>query len=369
MGASAVGASVFQSVNPLAWADKIMTPAFDDPAATPMRMLAASKGLLYGSSGHSSILQHDPRFAALFAQQCSIMVPENQLKLDKVKPTQDSYDFSGADYLVNFAQQNDIKFRGHTLVWYQSLPGWFYRNMNASNLKPFMLDYINTLVTRYAGKFQSWDVVNEILNPADNRPDGMRNSPYLKFIGPEYPEMAFHAAAAADPSAMLVWNENWLEEETPEGESKRVTMLQRLKDMKSRNVPIHGIGIQSHLIGDHAAAYVGPGFHRFLHEVNEMGFKIIISELDVSDQNLPADAGARDQAIANLYYSYLSAVLKHKNVIAVLTWGLSDKYTWLSSYKARPDKLPVRPLPFDGNMNPKPVWNAIARAFDEAPSR
>jgi endo-1,4-beta-xylanase len=289
--------------------------------------------------------------------------------MDKIEPTQGTYDYSGADFLVDFAQQYNIKFRGHTLVWYQSLPGWFYRNINASNAKPFILDYISTVMGRYAGKVESWDVVNEVMNPKDGRPDGLRNTPWLKFLGPDYIEMAFRAAAAADPRAHLMWNENWVEEETPEGESKRRSMVTLLKGLKSREVPIHGIGIQSHLIGDHASIIAGPGFQRFLHELADMDLRVFISELDVSDVNLPADAGARDQTIANLYYQYLSTALAHKCVTAVLTWGLTDKYTWLSGYEKRTDNAKVRPLPFDIYLKPKSVYDAIARAFDEAPSR
>ncbi len=368
-GAVAASAGILPAASSIRWISEMkgLGPAPADGRV--LRDIAGSKGILFGAAAHSSIMKHDPQYAQLFAQQCSIMVPESELKMDKIEPTQGTYDYSGADFLVNFAQQNNIKFRGHTLVWYQSLPGWFYRNINASNAKPFITDYINTVMGRYAGKVESWDVVNEVMNPKDNRPDGLRNSPWLKFLGPDYIEMAFRTAAAADPHAHLMWNENWLEEETPEGESKRRSMVAMLKQLKSRGVPIHGIGIQSHLVGDHGSIIAGPGFQKFLQEVGDMDLRIFITELDVSDVNLPADAGTRDQTIANIYYQYLTAVLAHKSVTAVLTWGLSDKYTWLSSYEKRTDNAKVRPLPFDIYMKPKSVYDAMVRAFDEAPKR
>ena len=108
---------------------------------------------------------------------------------------------------------------------------------------------------------------------------------------------------------------------------------------------------------------------QFLKQVGDLGLKILVTEMDVHDQKLPADVQARDQAVAAVYYNYLSGMLAEKAVIAVLTWGLCNKYTWLNSRHPRPDGLPIRPLPFDENMNPTPVWDAIARALDDAPPR
>lgn len=372
MSGAATAAACFGMVpatSSIKWAEGLSNLTGAAPGDLALKDHAARKGLLFGAAGRQDILSRKPALAQLFAQQCNILVPEGELKWGQLRPTPDTFNFAPADWLLNFTQQHDMKFRGHTLVWYQGLPKWFSSYVNASNAKPLLLNHINTVVGRYAGKMQSWDVVNEVMNPKDNRPDGLRNSAWLQFLGPDYLELAFRTAAAADPRALLVWNENWLEEETPEGESKRRAMIKLLKDMQGRNVPIHGVGIQSHLVGDHASIIGGQGFQRFLHEVSDMNLKILITELDVTDQNLQADLGARDQAVANLYYSYLSTVLKHGSVVAVLTWGLTDDYSWLAGFKPRPDKLAVRPLPYDGNMSPKPVWDAIARAFDEAPNR
>jgi endo-1,4-beta-xylanase len=100
-----------------------------------------------------------------------------------------------------------------------------------------------------------------------------------------------------------------------------------------------------------------------------MGLKILITELDVSEGKLSGDTATRDQVISSTYYNYLSTVLRHKSVIAVITWGLSNRYSWLTKYKPRKDGLPLRPLPLDENMNPNAVYSAMARAFDEAPNR
>ncbi|HEY9637572.1 MAG TPA: endo-1,4-beta-xylanase, partial [Coleofasciculaceae cyanobacterium] len=77
----------------------------------------------------------------------------------------------------------------------------------------------------------------------------------------------------------------------------------------------------------------------------------------------------RDRIVAKVYEDYLSVVLEEPAVIAVLTWGLSDRYTWHSQFNPRQDKAPVRPLPLDAQLTRKFAWNAIARAFDSAPKR
>lgn len=329
---------------------------------------AATRGLLYGAGETQKHLSADPKLAKAFANQCAILVPEWELKWDYLRPTPDSYNFAPADWLLNFTRQNNMKMRGHTLVWYQALPKWFDSYINAGNAQPLMLSHISTVVSRYAGKLHSWDVVNEAIDPADRRPDNLRNNSWLRFIGPGYIETAFRAASQADPHAMLVWNENWMEEETSYGIAKRAAWLQHLRDLLNRGVPIHAIGLQSHLVGDHTNI-AGPHFRQFLGDVSALGLKILITEMDVQDNNLPADVAVRDRIIGDLYYQYLSTVLAEKAVVAVLNWGLSDAYSWMVSFKPRADGKPVRPLPLDTNMAPTPAYEGMLRAFSGAPTR
>ena len=346
--------------------EKSKDEAFD-PIRTPLRTLAARKGILYGSCATQNKLT-EQLYGDVFARQCDLLVPEASLKMDALRPTPDSFDFSRGDWLCDYAKQHDMQFRGHTLVWALALPHWFASYANSRNAKGLMLNHIQKVVSHYAGKVDSWDVINEALLPSDGRSDGLRNSPWLQFIGPDYIEMAFREAAAADPHALLVWNENTIEEDSTFGDDKRAHFVQQLKNLLSRGAPVHAIGIQSHLAGDHANI-AGPHFQRFLDEVSDLGLKILVTEMDVSDNKLPNDIAARDQAVADLYFKYLSAVLARKSVVAVLTWGMSDKYTWIAQSNPRPDKAPLRPLPYDSNMNPKPAWYAIARAIDNAPQR
>jgi endo-1,4-beta-xylanase len=334
----------------------------------PLKDRAARRGLLCGSAVTQTHLSHDSAFQAAVAAQCNIMVPEVELKWERLRPTPDTYNFSSADWLSNYAQHHHMKFRGHALVWHEELPSWFASYVNPQNAKPLLLDHIATVVGRYAGKIHSWDVVNEVIWPPDKRSDGLRDSPWLRNIGADHIEIAFRAAAKADPLALLTWNENWLEEESSLGDAKRTFLLQHLKELLSRGVPIQAIGLESHLIGDHKNI-AGPHFKEFLSQISDMGLKILVTEMDIRDFNLPNDIATRDQAIADLYYRYLTTVLEHKTVVAVLTWGMSNKYSWTATFNPRADHAPVRPLPYDADMNPSPAWNAIAQALDNAPPR
>jgi endo-1,4-beta-xylanase len=331
---------------------------------TSLKEAAAARGLLYGAAATKTHLSNDAAFATVFSGQCAILVPEVELKWDALRPSPEAFDFGPVDWLQHFVGAHQMKFRGHPLVWHQSLPRWFDGYVTQQNAKDLMLNHISTVVSRYFRKVHSWDVVNEALDPNEKRPDGLRSKPWVSLIGPDYIDMAFHAAAQADPNAMLVWNENHLETRENWAQAKRQAMLKNLQERLKRNVPIHAIGLQSHLPGT-APTFNYPEFTSFLRGVSDLGVQIIISELDVIDSDLPTDPGTRDQTVANVYYDYLSTVLREKAVVAVLTWGISDRYSWIGGYKPRSDNAQARPLPLDATYQPKATWNAIARAFEE----
>ena len=328
---------------------------------------AAAKGLIYGAAGDYASLPSDPQLRARFAQECAILVPAIfELKWRGLRPSPDSFDFTQADWLAEFARTHGMLFRGHTLVWNQALPQWFDSTVNRRNAREILLKHITTVVGHYAGRIHSWDVVNEAVWPEDNQPNGLRRSPWLQFLGQNYIDLAFRAAAEADPQALLVYNGDKLDHDTPEDEARRVATLKLLERLKSQGTPVQALGIQAHLQADRP---LNPKKLRaFLRDVADFGLKILITELDVKDNNLPKDITARDRIVAGVYEDYLSVMLDEPAVIAVLTWGLSDKNSWLANFP-REDKAPVRPLPLDTQLKRKLAWNAIARAFDKAPKR
>jgi endo-1,4-beta-xylanase len=146
-------------------------------------------------------------------------------------------------------------------------------------------------------------------------------------------------------------------------------VLKLLERLKSKGTPVQALGIQAHLQGN-TTRFNSTKLKAFLGNITDLGLKVLITEMDVRDTKLPEDPILRERIVAGVYEDYLSAVLENPGVIAVLTWGLSDRCTWLSEDKPqKDDKGLVRPLPLDAQMKRKLAWNAVARTFDKAARR
>ena len=352
--------------------DTSLSRTFPAVTNTSLAEKAEAKGLYYGSAVLRHHLISDSHYADYIIQTCKMIVPEWELKWSAgsrpLRPTPYTFDFTAADAIASFASNHKLLLRGHTLVWHLSLPNWFSETVNSQNAEAYLNNHIQTVVEHYAGRMHSWDVVNEAIEPQDGLSEGLRKTPCLKFLGADYIKLAFQAAAEADPKALLVYNDYGLEYDTPKHDAKRAAVLKLLERLKTQGVPIHAFGMQSHLDGSETHLNLKK-LRQFLADVASLGLKILVTELDVIDKNLSADITVRDHMVAAAYEDYLNVVLDEPAVIALLTWGLSDRYTWLSEFEPRPDGLPVRPLLLDANLNRKLAWNAMARAFDNAPNR
>jgi endo-1,4-beta-xylanase len=333
---------------------------------------AHKRGLLAGCAVGAADL-HNDTFTRVLAAQYSVVVAENAMKFGPIKPKPDSYFFDDADALVNFAQAHDIKVRGHNFVWHSQLPSWFKGVATKENAKQILTDHIRTVGGRYKGKIQSWDVVNEAIEVPDGLPNGMRKSPWLELVGPDYIEIAFRTAHEADPKAKLTYNEYGIENDGIGDVAKRAATLDLLKRLKAANVPIHALGVQSHI---NVGESWGKGLRELMDGAHSLGLEVYLTELDVNDKNVKeTDVAAIDRIVAGVYTDYLSVALESKAVKSVLTWGLTDAHTWLVGFmlsQAKGDKQPrppQRPLPFDGDYKPTPVFFALRDAIDNAPKR
>lgn len=362
VGAAAVGtlARPMAGVARAVWS----TPAGPSSSGgITLRDAATQKGILFGTAVNEAKLEQDRDYANLVAQQCAIITPNAELKMRYLRPNPNSFNFDVPDRMLHWAESHNIQMRGHTLVYGEesALPPWFHSYVNRSNARDVMLKHINTVARHYAGKLHSWDVVNEALQGSE-----LRQTPWLQLIGPEYIEIAYRATAEADPKTLLVYNENNLEFVQQDG--KRNGCLKLLDGLVSKRVPIHALGMQSHLRWEMGG--FDPGKTRkFLKQVSDMGLKIFITELDCHEPENKSEIAERDRTIAQYYADYLGTVLENKNVTVVQTWNLTDRYTWLGHEAPRRDGQPVRPLPFDENLNPKPAFDAIATAFERAAAR
>jgi endo-1,4-beta-xylanase len=327
---------------------------------------AHKKDLLTGFAVNTQLLS-DPTYARIIAEQASIVVPETAMKWVPLRPTPDQFDFTRADTLVDFALHHKIKLRGHTLVWHEAIPTWFASTVTSENAKHFLEDHIATVVGRYKGKIHSWDVVNEAVLPKDKRTDGLRDSPWMKLLGPAYIEIAFRAARRADPQALLTYNDYDVEYDNEENDERRKVILQLLGRLKSANVPLDAVGIQSHIKAG-STSTIGNGLRDYMAAVRDLGLQIFLTELDVNEDDLPDDNTAkRDQAIAATYRDYLNVALSESAVKAVLFWGVSDSHTWLNDGPTHHRKQPNRPqrsLLFDNGYRPKADFFAVRDAFD-----
>ena len=339
------------------------------PAGLPtLREAAESRGLLVGTAVAVPMLRRDAAYADLIKQQANIVVAENSMKFGPLRPGPDKFFFDEADALFEFAAANGIKVRGHNFVWHRQLPRWFEGYATKENAQSLLTNHIETVGGRYAGRVHSWDVVNEAIQVDDGQPDGLRNSPWFKLLGPGYIDTAFRTARKVDPKALLCYNDYDIESDAPSQAAKRAALLKMVQGMQARNVPIDAIGIQSHIKAGEGQVY-GAGLLQFMQQVQSMGLKILLTEMDVNDRALPSDVPTRDKAVGKVYGDYLKLTLANPSTIALLTWGITDRYTWLNGEDSRKDKLPERALPFDADLRPVPAYVAEVEAVRGAPTR
>lgn len=338
-----------------------------------LRECARERGLYFGAAVDPDRLDVEglaagrsrDGYTTLVNAEAGMVVAENAMKWKALRPTPSTFDFTAADQLMRFAALAGQQVRGHNLCWHQALPDWFRETASGVNARQLLVDHIRTVAGRYRGRIHSWDVVNEAIEPADGRPDALRHSPWLTLLGPEYIEIAFRAAAEADPLARLTYNDYGIEAESPEQNVKRGQVLLLLRRLKVRGVPLHAVGIQGHLLAGGPA--FGPGLVNFIREAARMGLEVYITELDVNTRAVPGGAAEQDAAVASLYRSFLSQVLAEPNVPLVLIWGLTSAFSWLNdpgeSWGHRPDGSRQRPLPFDDRLEPTPTFQAIEQAI------
>ncbi|WP_369928938.1 endo-1,4-beta-xylanase [Xanthomonas sp. NCPPB 2632] len=336
-------------------------PAVADDAFRPLRTVAAEHGLSFGFAVDPALLASDSAYQDVVARQAGIVVTENALKWAEVHPAQDRYDFAPADRIATFAATHRQSMRGHTLCWHRALPDWVERSVTPANAESVLTQHIAAVVGRYRGRIVSWDVVNEAIQVDDGKPGGLRNAFWYRMLGPGYLDVAFRAAHRADPDAVLCYNDYGLESDSPSGVRKRGAVLGLLREMKRRDVPVHALGIQSHLRAADAQSF-GPGLAAFLRQVRDLGLRVYVTELDVDDSHVTGTLTERDAIVAGTYKRYLDLVLGTGAVSAVLTWGV-----WDTAHRtgATPSTGPAaqRPLVFGPHGEIKPASWVVAHCL------
>ncbi len=336
-----------------------------------LRQIAAARGLLFGSMVRGDVLPKDRAYADLMARECSLFV-SREVHFDYLEPRRGAFDFAAVDAERGWADAHRMQLRGTSLLWGEHVPAWFAAIGDRADAVRAVEGHIARVCRHYAGAVQSWDVVNEGIKLEHGRADGLRRTAFLDRVGSDYLDIAFRAAREADPKAKLVYNDFGFELAVSWEEDRRHALLALLDGFKKRGVPIDAVGLQSHLQTDTFARFDAKVFAAFLQQLADRGLRVMLSELDVSDRNAPADIARRDAAVAAVYRRYLDVALANPAVSVVISWGLTDGDRWVNSSEnpdRRPDGLPARPLPCDGDYAPKPAYAAIAAALNAAPSR
>ena len=321
--------------------------------------------------------ERDARAAALVKAQFDSISPENVLKWASVHPEPDRYDFDLADKYVAFGEKNHMFIIGHTLVWHHQTPNWVFEDakgnpVDRETLLRRMREHIQTVVGRYKGRVNGWDVVNEALND-----DGtLGQTPWLKIIGEDYIAKAFVFAHEADPKAELQYNDYSLE-----NEAKRNGAIELIRKLRAQGVPVTGVGLQGHYRIDWPSVdQVDAAIAAFA----KLGVKVMITELDVdvlppAMQYRGADISANvelqpklnpytnglpdslQQTLAKRYADLFGVFLKHRGELTRVTfWGVTDASSWLNNWP-----VPGRtnyPLLFDRDGRPKPAFDAVIKA-------
>lgn len=355
----------------------LMTLAVSNAAAqkTENSLKKAFKDKFYIGTAMSlpQINETDVKSDQIITSQFSSIVAENCMKSMFLQPQEGKFFFDDADRFVAFGEKNNMFIIGHTLIWHSQLPKWFFVDKNGKDVSPEVLkqrmkNHITTVVSRYKGRVKGWDVVNEAIME-----DGTyRKSKFYEILGEEFIPLAFQYAQEADPNAELYYNDynEWFPE-------KVKTVINIVKNMKSRGIRVDGVGMQTHVGLDTPKL---AEYEKAIVDYASAGVKVNVTEMEISALPSPwgTSANVSDtveyQAKMNpytkglpqnvqkewesRYLDFFRLFIKHQDKIRRVTmWGVTDNQSWKNDFpiKGRTDY----PLLFDRNFKAKPVVDKI----------
>lgn len=329
--------------------DLDVKPVMEEPPAEEIT-LQNSLPFRFGAAISAGQMRNNAAYRGVVTREFNSITTENAMKMHFIHPSENTYNWTDADFLVDFAVQNGKRLHGHTLNWYKNPPAWVTNFQGDSTAWEGLLkSHIQTIVSRYKGRVTSWDVVNEAFE--DN--GTLRNSIWIQKLGKDYIARCFQYAHEADPDALLFYNDYGHEY----GPTKRTAILNLVTGLKNRGIPIHGIGMQMHTRFTQTDANLAKA----IETAAATGLLVHISELDIAmnpdnNKNLVwTDALASQQALK--YKSIVKAynAIPKAQQFGITTWNVSDADSWIPGQYNRPDW----PLPFDADYQKKPAYQGI----------
>lgn len=304
--------------------------------------------------------------SALIVNHFNSMTAENAMKMGPIHPREAEYYWKDADSIAAFAKKHGLKMRGHTLCWHAQAPAWMFKNEKGDTVSKEVLlqrlkDHITTVVNRYKDRVYGWDVVNEAID--DNDTAFYRKSQWYRICGQDFIAKAFEYAHAADPKAVLFYNDY-----NTENPKKRDKIYQMVKKLKEAGVPIHGVGLQGHWsINNPPREELEKSIQMFA----SLGLQVQVTELDVSvyagrqggqliqGQRRDSSNGftpEMEEPQREKYKMIFDVLRQNKDKVTGVTfWNLSDRYSWLDG-RGRKNY----PLLFDMNRQPKKAyWDVV----------
>lgn len=388
----------------------------ENKSAVPTKTLKEAYAGIFLIGCADDLTQNNDAYQESIRTQYDIVTPENSMKPQPIHPTEDTYNFVSTDAMVEWCEKNDLKVWGHTLGWHAQTPQWFFQDNSPEALKAAaeaaakaaaelaanpvtppatptgpgqgrngarpnrggfggpgdmgpqaskevilerLKSHIMTVVGRYKGRIIGWDVFNEsIADGGDDTTENLRTFSWYKSVGPEVLTLAFNWAHEADPDAELYYNDYNIEQGAVENKGKHASSMILLKRLIAEGAPITGVGIQGHWHLDTNLADVEKAIENY----KSLGLRVAITELDVTatgdnsgaftvgqgENKIPAENYLKQ---AEVYKGLFEIFMRHSDVIDRVTfWGLSDTRSWRRGQDA---------LLFDGDLNPKPAYNAI----------
>lgn len=326
--------------------------------AQSLRQEADKIGLLVGAAVNPAWFSQ-LGYAGTLAREFNMVEPENAMKWTVIEPARGQFNFGPGDAVVAFAEAHHMKVRGHNLLWAIYNPNWLAQgHFSPQALRRIMKHHITTEVRHYRGKVFAWDVVNEAFDSAGQVKHSIwydRPGIGLAGKGTAYIAQAFRWAHAADPKALLFYNDY-----DAEGMNAKSDAIYRMvRDFKHRGVPLDGVGLQMHLMN---LKRIPSSVQANMARLASLRVQVQITEMDVG---LPVKQGERPSAAAvakqaAIYSKIATLCAQQPACTAFQTWGFTDKYSWIPSFtKGRLGAA----LLFDSNYKPKPAYRAVLDAF------